>query len=86
MNKIPNENVVPPSRGDWICQRELADELCVSERTASIWASAGKLRQFEHGCRPCGRRKYSRKLVERKLAIGWAAAVERQQMCEEVQT
>ena len=86
MKKITIESNTPLPREDWICQAELAEMLGVSERTASIWARAGKLQQYEHGCQPCGRRKYSRKLVERKLALGWAAAVERQQMSEEVQT
>ena len=63
---------------DWICQRQLAELLAVSERTASIWAKAGRLRPYEHGFRNCGRRKYSRCLVETELQHRWDQAVRRQ--------
>ena len=70
---------VPPPNGDWICQRDLAELLGVSERTASIWAKAGRLRRFEHGFEDCGRRKYSRTLIETELRRRWDEAVRRQE-------
>jgi hypothetical protein len=57
----------PAPHKDWICQRQLANLLDISERTASVWASAGRLRRFEHGVEQCGRKKYSRRLVEREI-------------------
>jgi len=52
--------------------------LGVSSRTASLWASAGKLRHYEHGFPNCGRRKYSKALVELEMQTQWDRAVDRQ--------
>jgi predicted site-specific integrase-resolvase len=69
---------MPDLTHDWITQSALAELLGISERTASLWAAAGRLREFEHGCRQCGRRKYSRQLVERAIDHQWQEAVARQ--------
>ena len=69
---------IPPPNGDWICQRDLAVLLGVSERTASIWAKAGRLRRFEHRFEDCGRRKYSRTLIDTERRR-WEEAVRRQE-------
>jgi hypothetical protein len=66
---------MPPPRDDWICQRQLADLFAVSERTASLWAKAGRLRRFQHGFPDCGRRKFSRSLVLREIRERWERAV-----------
>lgn len=50
---------------DWANQKEVAALLGVSQKTASAWAKAGKLRAFEHGFACCGRRIYSRTLLSR---------------------
>ncbi len=63
---------------DWINQRELAELLGTSPKTASVRAGQGSLRMFEHGLPACGRRKYSRSLVERAVRLGWEAAIRRQ--------
>ena len=68
----------PDPSVDWITQRELAQLLSVSERTASLWAKAGRLQIFEHGVTACGRRKYSRALIARELKARWNRAVARQ--------
>ena len=65
---------VAPQPQDWITQRELAGILRVSEKTASVWAKAGRLRVFEHGFEMCGRRRYSRTLVETAIHQCWSAA------------
>ena len=52
-------NALPLPGRDWICRRELAKLLDVSERTAFLWASAGRLQRFQHGFPCCGRKKYS---------------------------
>jgi len=70
---------LPSPDTDWICQRELAELLDISERTASLWASAGKLRRFEHGFPNCGHRKYSQALVWLEMKTQWNRAVARQQ-------
>ena len=62
---------------DWISQRELADILGISQRTASLWAKAGKLERFVHTFPGCCRRKYSRNLLQRELELRWAHALER---------
>lgn len=67
----------PSPTTDWLTQSELAELLGISERTASVWACAGKLRIYEHGVRGCGRRKYSRALVQRELDQRWSEAVDR---------
>lgn len=69
---------LPPPAEDWIDQLEVAGMLGFSTTTASSWAKQGKLRVFEHGVVPCGRRKYSRSLVQRQIQRGWTQAVERQ--------
>src|SRR3954447_24396744 len=69
---------VPDPASDWISQRGLAALLGVSERTASLWARAGRLRCYEHGVENCARRPYSRQLVERERQRRWEAAVRSQ--------
>ncbi len=69
---------VPEPGRDWITQRSLAAALGVSQRTASLWSGAGKLRRYEHGMPDCGRRKYSRALVERELRRRWEIALDAQ--------
>lgn len=63
---------------DWLNQKELARLLGISTKTASVHARQGKLRVYEHGVPACGRRKYSRALVERVKALGWQSAIRRQ--------
>ena len=53
---------------DWINQKQLAGLLRVTPKTASVWARRGWLLQYEHGVVGCGRRKYSRQLVEYRHA------------------
>ncbi len=48
---------------DWINQAQLAALLGITPKTASVRASKGLLRQYEHGVEGCGRKKYSRQLV-----------------------
>jgi predicted site-specific integrase-resolvase len=62
---------------DWLNQRELAQLLGVTERTASVWARRGHFRIYEHGVRGCGRRKYSRALLQHEIDQRWAEAVRR---------
>lgn len=69
---------MPDPRRDRICQRTLCGILGFSERTGSLQARAGELRRFEHGIPGCGRRKYSRALVERELQMRWDRAVRTQ--------
>ena len=69
---------MPPPSSDWICQRDLAKLFGIVERTATIWAKAGRLRQYEHGIDNCGRRKYSRTLVDNDMQRQWGRAVRRQ--------
>lgn len=69
---------LPNPKADWLCQRDLAQFLAISEHTASVWAAAGRFRQYEHGMSNCGRRKYSRSLLERELTCRWEAAVRNQ--------
>lgn len=78
--------VIPSPTTDWITQRELAQVLGVSERTASLWAKAGRLEPFEHGVATCGRRKYSKTLVQRELNNRWDEAVTRQDSVTAVTT
>jgi len=78
MNKTTTVTNLPLPSGGWICQAELAAMLGVSPRTASLWASAGKLRGYEHGFPNCGRRKYSKALVELEMQTQWNRAVDRQ--------
>lgn len=68
----------PPPKDDWIDQANLAKLFGISERTASTWASAGRLHPFEHGVATCGRKKYSRQLVERELQHRWEQAIQAQ--------
>lgn len=69
---------VPDPVSDWISQRGLAALLRISERTASLWARAGKLRCYEHGVENNARRPYSRELVERERQRRWDTAVRSQ--------
>lgn len=69
---------LPPPSTDWLTQRQLAELLGISERTASVWASTGRLAVYEHGVPAGGRRQYSRALVERELQRRWDAATEKQ--------
>lgn len=66
---------IPDPRSDGICQKSVCGVLGISERTGSLLAKVGKLRRFEHGIPGCGRRKYSRRLVERELRRRWERAV-----------
>lgn len=69
----------PPQPGtDWIYQRTLALTLGISQKTASVWAADGRLRKFEHGVPACGRRKYSKRLVQRELQRRWERATRAQ--------
>ena len=71
--------VSPPfSAGDWLSQRELAEILGVSQRTASLWATAGRLQRYEHGFPNCGHRKYSKALLALERQTQWERAVHRQ--------
>ena len=45
----PQDVTCPVAAEDWIPQKEVARLLGVSERTASVWARAGRLRRYEHG-------------------------------------
>ena len=73
-----NATKTPPPSGDWICQRELANLFGVSQRTTSLRAAAGRLRRFQHGFPDCGRKKFSRTLVEREIEQRWERAVSQQ--------
>ena len=77
-HEVQREDGRPPPVLDWICQRELADMFDISPRTAASRAAAGKLHAYEHGVPNCGRRKYSRLLVERVIRHRWEEAIRRQ--------
>ncbi len=72
------ERATPDPEQDRIDQRTLASLLGISERTASVWARAGRLRHYEHGVGTCGRRRYSRGLVLRERQRCWLRAVRAQ--------
>lgn len=76
----PHENrvVVPEPCSDWLTQRQLAELIGCSERTACVWAGQGRFRRYEHGSPVAGRRKYSRRLVLIDLARRLAAVQEMQ--------
>ncbi len=74
----PRTGPVPDPGQDWITQRSLAAALGISQRTASLWAKAGRLHRYEHGMPDGGRRKYSRRLVELELERRWSRAVQLQ--------
>lgn len=76
--KIRRQLRPAPSK-DWICQREVAHLLGISERTASVWASEGRLSRFCHRVPGVGRRQYSRELVERELQSRWEQAIRTQE-------
>jgi predicted site-specific integrase-resolvase len=76
MDKATHERLDPAH--DWIYQLELAAQLGISPQTASAWAKAGRLRRYEHGVENCGRRRYSRWLVERERQRRLQQAVEYQ--------
>ena len=71
-------NQAPDPSVDWIEQRELAEMVGVSPKTACCWAKEGRLAVFEHGFPHCGRRKYSRTLVRRSIQHRWQQAIRRQ--------
>ena len=80
MNDSSTSTDPPPTpENDWICQRQVAELISISERTASVRATAGHLRRFEHGFPACGRRKYSRALVLRELEQRWQQAIRQQE-------
>ncbi|WZO96112.1 hypothetical protein EP7_003094 [Isosphaeraceae bacterium EP7] len=81
MEHILESRPIPDPRTDAICQREVAALFGVSERTASLQARAGRLRSYENGIPNCGRRKYSRLLVELELEGRWNRAVQVQREC-----
>jgi len=62
---------------DWIGQGKLAEILGISPQTASARAAEGLLLRFQHGVEPCGRRKYSRTLVQQHIHRQWEKALER---------
>ena len=64
----------PDPATDWIDQRQLAALLDVSNKTASLRAARGELKQFEHGVPGCGRRKYSRALFNHVLETCYATS------------
>lgn len=74
----PGSGQRPVPQDDWINQHALAELLSVCPRTVGNWDAAGKLAQFEHGFPSCGRRRFSRRLVERALQRRWAEAIRRQ--------
>ena len=74
----PRTGPVPDPGQDWITQRSLAAALGISQRTASLWAKAGRLHRYGHGMPDGGRRKYSRALVERELRRRWEIAIKAQ--------
>ena len=78
MSETGETGRVPDPAGDWISQRGLAALLGVSERTASLWARAGRLKCYEHGVPNSARRRYSRQLVERERQRRWDTAVRSQ--------
>ena len=57
----------PDTHDDRIHRRKLAALLGIVPQAASAWAHAGRLRRYEHGVVNCGRRRYSRALVQREL-------------------
>ena len=72
----PHSSPAPPDpKSDWCCQRLVATALGISPQAASAKARAGELRHFEHGVPGCGRRKYSRALIQRELQRRWALAI-----------
>ena len=73
----PESAHIPLPAKDWIEQREVGEIFGVTPKTASTWATAGKLRRYEHGMSHCGRRKYSRALVTRDIEMHWREAVSR---------
>ncbi len=62
---IPTESL-PTSSDDWITQAEIARMFRTTPQTACKWAKEGRLRRYEHGIGAAGRRKYSRRLVQRE--------------------
>jgi hypothetical protein len=78
--KTESRTIVRPAPSkDWICQRELARLLGISERTASIRAQQGKLDRYRHGVPGMGRKAYSRELVQRDLQRRWEEAIRNQE-------
>jgi hypothetical protein len=75
MASHPTSQAPPHPGSDWVCQKLVATELGISPQRASLKARAGELRRFEHGVPGCGRRKYSRALIQRELRRRWELAV-----------
>ena len=75
MSLYPALQAPPDPKSDWCCQKLVAKALGTSAQRASAMARAGELRHFEHGVPGCGRRKYSRALIERELRRRWELAV-----------
>ena len=71
----PSAPTPPDPRTDWCFQRDLAEALGISAQVASTKARAGELRHFEHGVPACGKRKYSKALIERELRHRWEHAL-----------
>jgi hypothetical protein len=74
----------PDPNSDWCCQKLVAKALGISQQAASAKARSGELRHFEHGNRGCGRRKYSKALIERELRRRWEKAIEVQDRLMEI--
>jgi hypothetical protein len=72
----PSSQAPPDPRADWCFQKNVSEALGISPQAASAKARAGELRHFEHGVRGCGRRKYSRALIQRELRRRWELAVQ----------
>ena len=68
----------PAPGADWITQRELAEQLGISQKTASQLASKGALCVYEHGVAACGGRRYSRALIQRDVQNRWEEAIAKQ--------
>ena len=52
---------------DWMSLGQLAELLGIGLSTASRWHRRGDFVRYEHGFRPCGRRRFSRSLIEAEL-------------------
>jgi hypothetical protein len=69
------EEAPPDPKTDWCYLKDVAKALGHSPHTASAKAKSGDFLHFEHGVPGCGRRKYSRALIERELWRRWEQAV-----------
>lgn len=75
---IEKTDEAPAPEVDWITQRELAEQLGFSQKTASQLASKGALCVYEHGVVACGGRRYSRALIQRDVQNRWEEAIAKQ--------